>query len=164
MVFLFFVVGAVVVLTFVPPGEDPGHILLITMFVAVLVIAIIQVGYIFSTLQKSAKYHGLTISGYISLKLSKEEKIRQKKEKRARAEQADRLYTQIHDLKKKVRPWAVSSTLPVSTIDMSQYEYASSENPFRTLIRELGPPLLGIFFGNIVMIAVLLILSSMVTH
>ncbi|MFQ5978031.1 MAG: hypothetical protein ACE5OZ_07880 [Candidatus Heimdallarchaeota archaeon] len=159
--FLFFVVGSVILLVLVPPSSDPAQILLSTLLVAILLTAVIQVYFIVSTLQKAADYHGLSISGYIALKLSQEEKEQERQAKIARAEKVDELYSAIPAMKKKIKPWAKERAEPISRIDMSQYEYAPKSSKLGAILRELGPPLLAVFLSNLVFIAFLLMLSSL---
>lgn len=159
--FLFFVVGSAILLVFVPPSSDPAQVLLSALLVAILLTAVVQIYFIVSTLQKAADYHGLSISGYIAMKMSQEERERERQAKIARAEKVDELYSAIPAMRKKIKPWAKDRAEPVSRIDISMYEYAPKSSKLGAILRELGPPLLAIFLSNIVFIAFLLLLSSL---
>ncbi|MFX0117701.1 MAG: hypothetical protein ACFFB3_24360 [Candidatus Hodarchaeota archaeon] len=161
IVFLLFLIGVATLLVFIPPSGDPAQVVLSTLLFSILLMGVIQIYFIVSTLQKTADYHGLSISGYILMKLSQEEKERQKQEKIARAKHVDRLYTKLPEMKKKIKPWAKAPAQTVATIDISQYEYAPSSSKFKTILRELGPALLAIFVADLVFAAFFLMLASM---
>jgi hypothetical protein len=161
IVLLLFVVGAVTLLVFIPPSGDPAQLLLTTLLISVVAMAILQGYFVISTLQRAADYHGLSISGYIMLKLSEEEKERQKQAKIARAKKAARLYEAIPQMKKKIRPWEKDGPQLAPPVDMSEYEYAQSSSKLRAIIRELGPALLAILAADAVFIAFFLAISSM---
>ncbi len=160
-VLLFFLIGSMVVLFFISPEENPTEILITTILVSIIIMFILQIGYIVNVLRNTAEYHGMSVSQYLVFKMSHQEKERIKEAKKARAQHVDKLYEKLPTIKQKVRPWDRKAPTPYQPIDMNQYEYDVTKSPLRTLLTEFGPAILGIIVADIVLALFFIVLSGL---
>lgn len=161
--FFLFILGAVTILMFVSAGTDPQQALVPFVFVTFVVILVLQAFYLVSTMRKYAAERGLSLSDYIRLKLSGEERERERLRKLAHRERIDSLYEKIPEIKSRMRPVAATTPASSSTRSLDDYEYAKEEkHPFFAFLREFVPAILGIFVANTLLIIGFLALAALV--
>lgn len=165
-VFFIFILGAAVILMLVPALQTtPQQALVPFAIVALVLIFVMQALYLFSTINKYAAERGLSASEYIRLKLSREERERNRLEKLAHKERIDSLYERIPEIKERIHPGAAKSPAAHPIRSMDDYEYAKDEkNPFFAFVREFIPALLGIIVGNAVFIAGFFALAALLGY
>ncbi|MHA2270489.1 MAG: hypothetical protein ACXACI_01415 [Candidatus Hodarchaeales archaeon] len=165
-VFFLFILGAAVILMFVPVLQTtPQQALVPFAIVALIVIFVMQALYLFSTINKYAAERGLSASEYIRLKLSREERERTRLEKLAHKKRIDSLYERLPEIKERIHPGAIRSPAAHPIRSMDDYEYAKDEkNPFFAFVREFIPALLGIIIGNAVFIAGFFALAALLGY
>lgn len=162
MVFFIFIGAVLALLVFVPQSSDLTQIISAALLVSIATMAVIQVYYVYSTLLRSAKYHGLSIPDYIAMRLSQEEKRRQKAERKVRGERIDELYDRIPEFKEEIRPSkSPAAELPIK-LGMEEYEYASKDHPIKAILKGFLPGLVATFLGTMIYVAFFLILAQTV--
>ncbi|MHA2368955.1 MAG: hypothetical protein ACXADX_09045 [Candidatus Hodarchaeales archaeon] len=163
MVFFIFIGAALTLLIFVPQSSDLTQIVSAALLVAIVAMAAIQVYYVYSTLQRSAKYHGLSIPDYIAMRLSQEEKKRQKAERKVRGERIDELYDRIPEFKEEIRPSkSPAAELPIRLGMEEDYEYTSKDHLVKAILKAFLPGLVATFLGTMIYVAFFLILAQSV--
>ncbi|MFW9916885.1 MAG: hypothetical protein ACFFGZ_14865 [Candidatus Thorarchaeota archaeon] len=165
-IFFLFILGAAVILMFVPALETtPEKALVPFAIVILIVIFVMQALYLFSTINRYAAERGLSASEYIRLKLSREERERTRLEKLAHQKRIDSLYERLPEIKGRIHPGAIKSPAAYPIQSMDDYEYAKEErNPFFAFVREFIPALLGIIIGNAIFIAGFFALAALLGY
>jgi hypothetical protein len=162
-IFFFFLIGAVVILLFVPADANPSHALIPFSIVIIFVVIVAQIFYIVSTMNRYAAERGLSLSEYIRLKLSREERERERLAKLAHRERMDSLYEKIPEIKERIHPAVSRSPAVYSVRTMKDYEYEIEEkNPIFAFIREFIPALMGIIVANSLLILGFFALAALV--
>ncbi|MFX0114933.1 MAG: hypothetical protein ACFFB3_10335 [Candidatus Hodarchaeota archaeon] len=162
-IFFLFLIGAVTILIFVPAGANPQHALIPFVIVVIFIVVVAQIFYIVSTMNRYAAERGLSLSGYIRLKLSREEREREKLVKLAHRERMDSLYEKIPEIKERIHPAVSKSPAAYPVRSLEDYEYPVEEkNPILAFIREFIPALMGIIIANTLLILGFFALAALV--
>ncbi|MFQ5979156.1 MAG: hypothetical protein ACE5OZ_13605 [Candidatus Heimdallarchaeota archaeon] len=161
MIFFIFLAMTIAILVFIPQSTGITQVVSAALLLSMVAMVLFQMWYIYSTLQRSAKYHGLSILEYIAIRFNQEEQKQQKEERKARGERIDALYERIPEFKEEIRPSKLATSQPGVSLSMREYEYASIRHPLLAFLKGLFPGIIATFLGAIVYVAFFLFLAMM---